>query len=102
MGRIHKVKIFLEIESDNEPGVLSTYEVVGTPGDIYQRRTSVRVTPHYGNPGEGPTQVEVKIDAMLLPVGRDQLLTIRERAITPETPEIEEPKVLRMIASPFR
>ncbi|AWN07716.1 hypothetical protein HOT31_gp045 [Microbacterium phage Hendrix] len=96
MGKVHRVQVIVEIEADNEPGILTRYEVIGKPGDIYSRRTRIGVTPHYGNPGEPATQVEVSIDAMLIPIGRDQLISITEEPL--DDHELEGPAVSTVIA----
>ncbi|QGZ16695.1 hypothetical protein PBI_DEWDROP_47 [Microbacterium phage Dewdrop] len=84
MGKVHSVRILVDIEADNEPGVLTHYEVIGKPGSIYGRKTHIEIKPHYGNPGEGPTQVEVHLDAMLVPVDHEQLLSIVEERLQAE------------------
>lgn len=96
MGKVHSVRVVVEIEADNEPGVLTRYEVNGAPGSIYQKRTHIEVKPIYGNPGEGPTQVQVTLDAMLIPVDNEQLLKITEEELqaalsgTPQTITLRE------------
>lgn len=78
MGSVKRVQLLVEVEADGEPGVITRYEVVGKTGSIYGRRTMLNIEPIYGNPGEAATQVKVQIDAMLIPIGSEQLVSITE------------------------
>lgn len=82
MGRVRRVQVIVEVEAGD--GVLTKYEVIGQTGAIYGKRTRIGVTPVYGNPGEAATQVHVEIDAMLIPIGSEQLVSITEHPLGPE------------------
>jgi len=76
MAKVRRVEILVEVEVDDEPGKVTRYQVIGATGSIYRRNTHIEVKPHYGNPGMPATQVEVHIDAMLLPIGNETLVSI--------------------------
>lgn len=103
MGRVHRVQVIVDIEADAEPGVLTRYEVIGQTGSIYEKRPHIEIRPVYGNPGEEATQVFVNIDAMLIPVGNEQLVKIIEESLQSELPATERstsaPIVLRELGA---
>ncbi|QNJ55933.1 hypothetical protein SEA_RASPUTIA_43 [Microbacterium phage Rasputia] len=80
MGRVRRVRLIVESEGavGDEPGTVTTYEVIGQTGGIYGRRPYIKIDPIYGNPGEAATQVKVEIDAMIIPLGSEQLISIVE------------------------
>lgn len=79
---VRRVELLVEVEAGD--GMVTTYKVVGQPGRIWGRGMNADIKPHYGNPGEGPTQVEIHLDCMLIPVGNEQLHSITEEPLVGE------------------
>ena len=88
MGKVHAVRLIVEVDAGD--GVLTRYEVNGRAGTTWGRRTRMTITPHYGNPGMPATQVEVHMDAMLVPLDNEQLVSITEHPL-PDSPGHELP-----------
>ncbi len=96
MGKVLSMSFLIEVDAGD--GVMTRYEVRGLPGTIYNRKVHIDVEPIYGNPGEPATQVRVAIDAMLIPDGNYQLVSITEHPLPGENELPEGSRSIRLNA----